>query len=132
MEASGRCCFDLPSLLQHARSDIDTRANVFCTNARWSSRAGFFDPLGFWDEGKSPEERARLRAAELKHGRLAMLAAVRACFDPFFPRFSFLFNQSEFQKRHAPSRHRSAFSGRSCFCAPQRSRPSPPRCRPPP
>lgn len=42
--------------------------------------AGFFDPLGFW-EGKGAAEQARLRRAELTHGRLAMLAAVRSRFD---------------------------------------------------
>ncbi len=44
---------------------------------------GLFDPLGLW-EGKGEEERARLRLAEVKHGRLAMLAAVR--FPPFQPK----------------------------------------------
>lgn len=37
---------------------------------------GFFDPLDLWD-GKGEAEQARLRRAELTHGRLAMLAAVR-------------------------------------------------------
>jgi len=34
---------------------------------------GAFDPLGFSD--KSPEQTQRLREAEIKHGRLAMVAA---------------------------------------------------------
>ena len=36
---------------------------------------GFFDPLGL-SEGKTPEELKKFREAELKHGRLAMLASL--------------------------------------------------------
>ena len=36
---------------------------------------GFFDPLGL-SEGKTPEEMKKIREAELKHGRLAMLASL--------------------------------------------------------
>ena len=48
---------------------------------------GFFDPLGI-SNGKTPAEIKKIREAELKHGRVAMLAAlgilVGENFHPFF------------------------------------------------
>ena len=48
---------------------------------------GFFDPLGL-SNGKSPQELKKWREAELKHGRVAMLAAlgfvVGETFNPLF------------------------------------------------
>jgi hypothetical protein len=52
-----------------------------------SAPLGFFDPLGF-SENKSILESKKLQEAELKHGRVAMLAAVGLLvqnqFHPFF------------------------------------------------
>jgi len=48
---------------------------------------GFFDPLGL-SEGKTPEELKKWREAELKHGRIAMVATLGILtgesFNPFF------------------------------------------------
>ena len=48
---------------------------------------GFFDPLGL-SQGKSDAEMKKIREAELKHGRLAMLASlgflVAESFNPLF------------------------------------------------
>eukprot|EP00640_Fibrocapsa_japonica_P007816 CAMPEP_0113938490 /NCGR_PEP_ID=MMETSP1339-20121228/4921_1 /TAXON_ID=94617 /ORGANISM="Fibrocapsa japonica" /LENGTH=150 /DNA_ID=CAMNT_0000941633 /DNA_START=1 /DNA_END=449 /DNA_ORIENTATION=+ /assembly_acc=CAM_ASM_000762 len=48
---------------------------------------GFFDPLGFATD-KSPSDLAKFREAELKHGRVAMIAAlgilVAESFNPLF------------------------------------------------
>jgi len=44
---------------------------------------GFFDPAGFCKVGDEEGFR-RLRIAELKHGRVAMMAAVGACVQPVF------------------------------------------------
>eukprot|EP01041_Mallomonas_annulata_P016710 gene16710-34755_t len=48
---------------------------------------GFFDPLGI-SAGKSPEEVKKFREAEIKHGRVAMIAAlgmlVGESFNPLF------------------------------------------------
>merc|ERR1711972_821198 len=45
---------------------------------------GFFDPLGFCKVGDEEGFR-KLRIAELKHGRVAMMAAVGAVWQPVFP-----------------------------------------------
>jgi hypothetical protein len=45
---------------------------------------GFFDPLGFCKVGDEEGFR-RLRIAEIKHGRVAMMAAVGAVVQPVFP-----------------------------------------------
>lgn len=65
--------------------ELSNASIVTCACMLIWGHTGLFDPLGFWEGSKGPEERARLRTAELKHGRLAMLAAVRvcACFDWF-------------------------------------------------
>jgi len=49
---------------------------------------GFFDPLGF-SKGKDEKGFRELRCAELKHGRVAMMASVGAVFQHFvkFPGF---------------------------------------------
>merc|ERR1712190_572299 len=45
---------------------------------------GYFDPLGFCKVGDEEGFR-KLRIAELKHGRVAMMAAVGAVWQPVFP-----------------------------------------------
>ncbi len=45
---------------------------------------GFFDPLGL-SEGISDEKLAWFRSAELKHGRVCMVAATGLLFQGFFP-----------------------------------------------
>jgi len=49
---------------------------------------GFFDPLGF-TKGKDEEGFRKLRCAEMKHGRVAMMASIGAVFQHFvkFPGF---------------------------------------------
>lgn len=44
---------------------------------------GFFDPLGFAKKGEQEEFR-RLRASEIKHGRVSMLAAIGAVAQHFY------------------------------------------------
>jgi hypothetical protein len=57
-----------------------------CSSSSHAVLSGFFDPLGFYN-GRTIRQKKKLREAELKHGRVAMLAVlgifVQEQFHPF-------------------------------------------------